>query len=77
MTRPYEMPLYPAPPVLGIALNLLLGVFISWQTWALGAGWLGLGVVVHKSLERIKRERDEPDARPTGTADQPLQEAEE
>jgi amino acid transporter len=70
MTRPYEMPFYPVPPVLGIALNLLLGVFISWQTWALGLIWLALGVVVHLALERAKERRDvgaAPDVEPGST----------
>ncbi|WP_204281215.1 hypothetical protein, partial [Proteus mirabilis] len=30
MNRPYEMPFYPAPPIIGIALNLILtGVLIE------------------------------------------------
>ncbi|MFD1585471.1 APC family permease [Halorientalis brevis] len=80
MTRPYEMPFYPVPPVLGIVLNVLLGVFISWQTWALGVVWLGLGVVVHWSLERAKERRGsgapstEADASGTDIQMQPQQE---
>jgi APA family basic amino acid/polyamine antiporter len=57
LRRPFEMPLYPLPPLAGIALNLLLGAYISPRTWALGAVWLGLGVVVHLALERFKADR--------------------
>jgi amino acid transporter len=59
MTRPFSMPLYPVAPVLGIVLNLVLGVFISWQTWAMGLAWLLLGVATYYALERVKS-RDEP-----------------
>jgi hypothetical protein len=48
------MPLYPVAPVLGIVLNLVLGVFISWQTWAMGLAWLLLGVATYYALERVK-----------------------
>jgi len=52
MTRPFEMPLYPAAPVLGIVLNLLLGAFISPRTWLLGLAWLALGGGVYLVLDR-------------------------
>ncbi|TKX51881.1 amino acid transporter, partial [Halorubrum sp. SS7] len=46
MHRPYEMPFYPAPPLIGIALNLVLtGVLVEYllrtDPLALGlsAGW--------------------------------------
>ncbi|MFB6154422.1 MAG: APC family permease [Haloferacaceae archaeon] len=52
LTRPYEMPYYPLPPVLGIGLNLLLGAFIDLRIWAIGAGWLLLGGVVYLVLEQ-------------------------
>jgi APA family basic amino acid/polyamine antiporter len=68
MTRPYEMPFYPVPPVLGIVLNIVLGLFISPQTWALGVGWLLLGVATYYALERYKRPRS-PEG--TGASDTP------
>jgi amino acid transporter len=50
MNRPYELPYYPVPPILGIVLNLVLtGVLIRYllQTdvlaLVLSAGWLLLG----------------------------------
>jgi amino acid transporter len=57
LNRPFEMPLYPVAPVAGIALNLLLGIFIDPMTWAMGAGWLGLGVVTFYALNYAKRNR--------------------
>ncbi|MFB6176737.1 MAG: amino acid permease C-terminal domain-containing protein, partial [Halobaculum sp.] len=59
LNRPFEMPLYPAAPVLGIGLNLLLGVFIDLQTWLLGAGWLALGTVTFYSLNRYESRETE------------------
>jgi amino acid transporter len=52
LTRPYEMPLYPLPPVLGIALNLLLGLFVDPVIWLVGLAWVGLGGLVYLLLER-------------------------
>ncbi|MFB6136612.1 MAG: amino acid permease [Halobacteriaceae archaeon] len=52
LSRPYEMPLYPLPPILGIAGNVVLGLFVGLDTWALGAAWLLLGGAVYIVLER-------------------------
>jgi amino acid transporter len=64
MTRPYEMPYYPAPPLIGIALNLVLaGVLVEYLVrtdplaLALSAGWLALGVAVYAAFER-RRDAD-------------------
>jgi len=51
LNRPYEMPFYPAPPILGIVLNLLLGFYIDPNTWIMGIGWLALGTVVFLAFE--------------------------
>jgi amino acid transporter len=51
MSRPYEIPYYPIPPILGILLNLLLGFFIAPMTWLMGIVWLGFGVFVYWLLE--------------------------
>lgn len=57
LSRPFEIPLYPAPPILGCLLNLLLALYISPQTWAIAIGWLLLGSVVYVVLNReIARE---------------------
>jgi amino acid transporter len=51
LNRPYEMPFYPAPPILGIVLNLLLGFFIDPSTWLMGLGWLSLGALAYAAFE--------------------------
>jgi amino acid transporter len=51
LNRPYEMPFYPAPPILGIVLNLLLGFFIDPSTWLMGLGWLSLGALAYAAVE--------------------------
>lgn len=67
MNRPYEMPFYPAPPLIGIALNLILtGVLVEFlirtDPLALGlsVGWILLGGVAYISLNRVRThpERD-------------------
>ncbi|MFB6119345.1 APC family permease [Halosegnis sp.] len=55
MSRPFEIPYYPAPPLLGIAFNLLLGLFIGGRTWLLALGWLALGAGVYTVLTRGER----------------------
>ncbi|MFC7073399.1 APC family permease [Halovenus rubra] len=61
MNRPYKMPFYPVPPLIGIALNLLLtGVLIEYllrtDPLALGlsAGWILLGGVAYVGLNRMR-----------------------
>jgi hypothetical protein len=61
MNRPYEMPFYPAPPLIGIALNLVLTVVLVEYllrtdplALALSAGWIILGGVAYFSLNRLK-----------------------
>ena len=73
MARPYEMPFYPAPPVIGIVLNLVLtGVLVVFlvrtDPLALGlsAGWLLLGGVAYLGLRRYTGPA-EPDLSETGT----------
>ncbi|MFY4811950.1 APC family permease [Haloarcula sp. AONF1] len=65
MNRPYEMPFYPAPPIIGIALNLILtGVLIEFLlrtdplALALSVAWILLGAVVYFALKRIKQQSD-------------------
>jgi hypothetical protein len=61
MARPFEIPLYPLPPVLGVVCNLALGFFISPETWALAIGWLAVGVVVYLALERLRAPEPVPE----------------
>jgi APA family basic amino acid/polyamine antiporter len=48
LNRPFQVPLYPLPPVLGCVLNLVLAAFISPVTWAVAIGWLAFGAVVYE-----------------------------
>jgi amino acid transporter len=52
LRRPFEVPLYPLTPVLGIVCNLLLGLFIDATTWLLGLAWLGIGAAVYLAWRR-------------------------
>ena len=61
MARPYEIPYYPIPPLLGIALNTILaGVLVEYLlrtdrlALALSAGWIAVGLVVYYALERYR-----------------------
>jgi APA family basic amino acid/polyamine antiporter len=73
MNRPYEMPFYPAPPLIGAGLNLVLtGVLVEYllrtDPLALGlsVGWILLGVVAYAGLRRRRasvsdgQDTDEP-----------------
>jgi len=50
LNRPFEIPFYPAPPVLGCVFNLLLAAFISPLTWGVAIGWLLFGAVIYAGL---------------------------
>ena len=55
MNRPYEMPFYPVPPVLGIVLNVVIGGILLTRdpvTGVLALGWLALGGVTYYLLGR-------------------------
>jgi amino acid transporter len=71
MNRPYKMPFYPAPPIIGIVLNLVLtGVLVEYLlrtdqlALALSAGWIALGVVAYLALNLL-RSRSEQDVTTT------------
>ena len=71
MNRPYEMPFYPAPPLIGIVLNLILaGVLVEYLirtdllALVLSAAWILLGGIAYLGLNRL---RTEPARVPTGT----------
>jgi amino acid transporter len=73
LRRPFEVPYYPLPPVLGIVLNLLLGFFIDPFTWALALAWLAFGAGVYLVLSR---RRDEPGPSPAEPGEVGIAEAE-
>nr|WP_283102381.1 APC family permease [Haloplanus sp. XH21] len=71
MTRPYELPYYPIPPLVGIGLNLLLtGVLIRHlfrsdpRALVLSAGWILLGGVAYVVHTRLL-------STPSGDTDRP------
>ncbi|WP_128225782.1 APC family permease [Halobacteriaceae archaeon SHR40] len=77
MNRPYEMPFYPAPPILGIVLNLLLtGVLVEYlirtDPLALGLsiGWILVGGVAYVVLNRV-RSRSETETETETDSDVP------
>ena len=54
MRRPFEMPFYPAIPLLAIALNLVLAYVLLRDdpyTLVLGLGWIAIGGIVYGALE--------------------------
>ena len=60
MDRPYELPYYPFPPILGIVLNLVLAVVLivflvrtDPLALLLSAGWLGVGAIGYMSRDRL------------------------
>ena len=76
LARPYTLPYYPAPPILGIVLNLVLtGILVHYlvrtDPLALGlsAGWILLGIVAYYGLKRVRAA--EPGDR-TGGDQQPV-----
>jgi amino acid transporter len=81
MNRPYEMPYYPVPALLGVALNLVLaGVLVTYLVrtdplaLALSAAWILLGGVAYLALERLRAPSD-GDPRTTDTGNTPAAEA--
>jgi len=66
MTRPYKIPYYPAPPIIGIILNVLLtGVLVWYLTQTdqlallLSVGWIALGLLAYYGLNWL-RSRSNP-----------------
>ncbi|WP_066413456.1 APC family permease [Halorubrum aethiopicum] len=75
MRRPYEMPYYPIPAVLGIALNLLLtGVLVVYLVrtdplaLALSVGWILAGALAYYAL-RARGEGSTPERRGASDAE--------
>ena len=55
MERPYTMPLYPAPPVLGIVLNLVLAYYLVRDdpvAAVMSLAWVAVGAAVYLGLDR-------------------------
>ena len=69
MNRPYEMPYYPLPAVLGIGLNLLLaGVLVEYLirtdplALVLSFAWVVLGGLAYVGLNRLRTESSQQSA---------------
>jgi APA family basic amino acid/polyamine antiporter len=65
MNRPYKMPYYPVPALLGIALNLILaGILVEYLirtdplALLLSVMWILLGGLVYLALDRLKAQPD-------------------
>jgi amino acid transporter len=65
MNRPYKMPYYPVPALLGVALNLILaGVLVEYLirtdqlALILSVLWILLGGLVYAALDRLKAQPD-------------------
>jgi APA family basic amino acid/polyamine antiporter len=80
MNRPYEMPYYPIPALLGIVLNLILaGVLVEYLirtdplALIFSVAWIVLGGLVYAGLNRLKARTDrgttESDVEVTPTAE--------
>ena len=65
MNRPYELPYYPVPPLVAIALNLVLAGVLVRHLWRndplallLSVGWLVLGGIAYATLDTRRTPRD-------------------
>src|SRR6056297_2509897 len=65
MNRPYELPYYPVPPLVAIALNLVLAGVLIRHLWLndplallLSVGWLVLGGIAYATLDTRRTPRD-------------------
>jgi amino acid transporter len=79
MNRPYKIPYYPAPPILGVLLNLLLTlVLVEYLleedplALVLSIGWIVLGTAIYYLLKVWKR-RHEQQTEASSTDEQPNQ----
>ncbi|MFB6102879.1 MAG: APC family permease [Haloplanus sp.] len=61
MNRPYELPYYPVPPIMGILLNLLLTGVLIWHLLGsdplavgLSVGWILLGGIAYAALKWLR-----------------------
>ena len=71
MQRPFKMPLYPAVPILGMSLNLLLAYFLLRDdpvTLFIGLGWVAVGGLVYGGLQWRESQMD-PKASPEQAAE--------
>jgi APA family basic amino acid/polyamine antiporter len=47
LPRPFRTPFVPLVPVLGIASNLLMMLYLGWENWLRLFVWLAVGLVIY------------------------------
>jgi APA family basic amino acid/polyamine antiporter len=52
LPRPFRTPWVPAVPLLGIASNLLMMLYLGWENWLRLAVWLAIGLVIYYAYGR-------------------------
>ncbi|HEY4363458.1 MAG TPA: amino acid permease [Bryobacteraceae bacterium] len=52
LPRPFKTPLVPLVPILGIAFNLTMMVYLGWSNWARLFIWMALGMIVYFGYSR-------------------------
>ena len=50
--RPFRAPWMPVTPILGIAVSLLMMLFLPWETWLRLFVWLAVGLVIYVLYSR-------------------------
>ncbi len=78
MNRPYTMPFYPVPPIMGILLNLLLTVVLGWyllrtdpRALVLSGGWLVAGALTYLLVIRPGNDRSHTEIESTDPTPEP------
>ncbi|WP_435069653.1 APC family permease [Haloplanus sp. C73] len=76
MNRPYELPYYPIPPILGIVLNLVLTGVLVWYllrtdvlALLLSGGWILLGVAAYAVYTHLRADETETRDETTSAVD--------
>jgi amino acid transporter len=72
LSRPFLIPLYPLPPLIGIGLNVLLGLYISPRTWVIALAWLVVGGFAYVAWEQYKNRTERTNATETSSEEHSL-----
>jgi APA family basic amino acid/polyamine antiporter len=52
LARPFRTPFVPAVPIVGVASNLLMMLFLGWENWLRLFVWLAIGLVIYFAYSR-------------------------
>ena len=63
LPRPFRTPLVPLVPILGIASNVLMMVYLGWENWLRLFVWLAVGLVIYFGYGRRRSTMQEALAR--------------